>query len=280
VVSTVAILGAGPIGAGIAHTLARRAAVRQVRLIDVSANVAAGKALDIQQSGPVEGFDTRVTGLGDVLSAVGADVIVIADGHEDGEWEGDRGLALLRQLVSAGTTAPFVFAGTRQTWLMEAAARELSVPGDRIVGTAAAALTGAVRGLVALEANGSGADVAVVVAGRPPAYVIAWSTATIGGALLTERVPPHRLLALSQQLKPLWPTAPYAIAAATAPAIEGLVSGSRAHVPAMTIVDAAWGVRGRAALLPLTLGNGRVLAHQTPSLSAQERVDLLNVLAR
>jgi hypothetical protein len=228
----------------------------------------------------VEGFDTRVTGLGDVLSAVGADVIVIADGHEDGEWEGDRGLALLRQLVSAGTTAPFVFAGTRQTWLMEAAARELSVPGDRIVGTAAAALTGAVRGLVALEANGSGADVAVVVAGRPPAFVIAWSGATIGGALLTERVAPHRLLALSQQLRQLWPTAPYAIAAATAPAIEGLVSGSRAHVPAMTIVDAAWGVRGRAALLPLTLGNGRVLAHQMPSLSAQERVDLLNVLAR
>jgi len=278
--STVAILGAGPIGASIAHALARRARVRDVRLIDAAGSVAAGKALDIRQTGPVEGYDTRVSGQSDALAAVGAGVIVIADGHESGEWEGDRGLALVRQLVTAGSAGPFVFAGPRQTWLMEAAAQELGVPADRMAGTAAAALTGAVRGLVALEVNGSGADVSVVVTGRPPAFVIAWSSATIGGALVTDRVPAHRLLAISNQVKSLWPTGPYAIAAATAPVVEGLLSGTRAHVPAVTIVDVEWGVRNRAALLPVTLGDGRVQARHTPSLSAQERVDLMNALAR
>ncbi len=73
-VSTVAIIGAGPIGASIAHTLARRARVRNVRLIDAASSVAVGKALDIKQSGPVEGFDTRVSGDGNVLAAAGASV--------------------------------------------------------------------------------------------------------------------------------------------------------------------------------------------------------------
>lgn len=277
---TVAILGAGPIGASIAHTLARRARVRDVCLIDAAASVAAGKALDIKQSGPVEGYDTRVSGDGDALAAVGASVIVIADSHESGEWEGDRGLALVRQLVSAGATGPFVFAGPKQTWLMEAAAAELGIAADRILGTAAAALTGAVRGLVALETNGSGADVSLVVTGRPPAFVIAWSSATIGGALITDRVPAHRLLAISNQMKGLWPTGPYAIAAATAPIVEGLLSGTRAQVPAVTIVDRDLGVRNRAALLPVTLGNGRVLAQHKPTLSQQEHVDFMNALTR
>ena len=277
---TVAILGAGPIGASIAHTLARRARVRDVCLIDAASNVAAGKALDIKQSGPVEGYDTRVSGEGDALAAGGASVIVIADGHESGEWEGDRGLALVRQLVSAGAMGPFVFAGPKQTWLMEAAAAELGIAADRILGTAAAALTGAVRGLVALEVNGSGADVSLVVTGRPPAFVIAWSSATVGGSLVTDRVPAHRLMAISQQVKSLWPTGPYAIAAATAHVVEGLLSGSHAHIPAVVIVDREWGVRNRAALLPVTLGNGRLLARHSPSLSQQEHVDFMNALTR
>ena len=278
--STVAIIGAGPIGASIAHTLARRARVRDVRLIDAASNVAAGKALDIKQSGPVEGYDTRVSGDGDVLAAAGAGVIVIADTHESGEWEGERGLAIVRELVAAGATSPFVFAGPKQTWLMEAAAQELGVPADRLAGTAAAALGGAVRALVALEVNGSGADVSLVVTGRPPAFVVAWSSATIGGSLITDHVAPHRLAAISQQLKGLWPAGPYSIAAATAPVVEGLLTGSRAHVPAVVIVDRELGVRNRAALLPVTLGNGRVLARHRPSLSQQEHGEFMNALTR
>jgi len=162
---------------------------------------------------------------------------------------------------------------------MEAVVRELGVPGDRIVGTAAAALAGAARALVALEVNGSGADVSLVVAGRPPAFVIAWSSATIGGALITDHVPAHRLVAIAQQTKGLWPTGPYAIAAATAPVVEGLLFGSRAQIPAVTIVDQEFGVRHGAALLPVSMGNGRVLARHSPSFSPQERVDFMNALS-
>jgi len=122
--SSAAILGAGPIGSAIAHRLAERARVGEIKLIDEAGAVAAGKALDIRQAGPVDGYDTSISGAADVLSATGADVIVFADPVADGEWEGERGLALVQRLVRAGTSATFVFAGPKQTSLMEAAARE------------------------------------------------------------------------------------------------------------------------------------------------------------
>jgi malate dehydrogenase len=276
--STIAILGAGPIGAGIAHSLALRARVRDVRLIDAAATVAAGKALDIRQTGPVEGYDTRLSGMGDPLAAVGADVIVLADSHADGEWEGDKGLALVRQLVAAGASGPFVFAGHNQIWLMEAVVRELGVGSDRVVGTAAPAMVMAARGLAGLEVNGSGVDVALTMCGNPPALTVAWSSATIGGSLVTDRVPSHRVLAISQQLKKLWPPGPYAIATATAPVIEGLISGTRRDTPGVTVLNGEFGQRGVACLLPLSLGNGRIQSRIVPSLSPQERTDVVNSL--
>ena len=49
----VAIIGAGPLGGALAHTLAARDRVREVRLIDDDERIAAGKAIDIRQASPV-----------------------------------------------------------------------------------------------------------------------------------------------------------------------------------------------------------------------------------
>ena len=276
-VPTVAILGAGPIGSAIAQRLCQRGRVRDLLLIDATANAAAGKALDIQQSGPVEHFDTRVSAAGDVLASTHADVIVVADEIAGGEWEGDRGLTLLRQLVRAGTTSPIVFAGPHQTGLMETGWRELKMNPQRMVGTAASAMSGAARALAGLELNLSGVDLAVV--GRPPAFTIAWSAASVEGCLLPDRIPAHRLLALSASLSKLWPPGPQAIGAATAPLVEALLTGSRRLHPALTVIDGEYGARGKAVMLPLEIGIGVIRRHVLPSLSPQERTELMNAIA-
>ena len=276
-VSTVAILGAGPIGASIAHRLAQRQRVSAVVLIDASASAAAGKALDIAQSGPVDRFDTSLAATDRVLDAVGASVIVVADEIAAGEWEGERGLALMTQLARAGTKAPLVFAGPRQLWLMERSFREARMEANRLVGTASSAIAAAARAWAGLEIGLSAADVAVV--GRPPQFVVGWTAALAGGAALAERIPPHRLLALRASLEKLWPPGPLAIASSTAPVVEALVAGSRRLHPAMTILDDVPGARGRAAMFPLELGQGRVLSRQMPALSPQERTELMNAIA-
>jgi len=278
--SVVSILGAGDIGAATAYALARRSRVREVRLVDTAANVAAGKALDMRQSGPIEHFDTPITSRGDALDAVSADVIVIADAFVDGEWEGERGLALIKQLLRAGSKAPIVCAGPKQAWLMEAAVREAGVPADRIVGSASSAVHSGVRALAALEVNGSGVDVSVAVVGRAPGFTIGWTSATFGGSTLTSQIPPHRMLAISDMLKKMWPPKPQAIGAATAMIVEGLLGGSRRHLFATTVLDGEYGERGVATMVPLELGGRKIIRRIEPTLSTQERVEFLNGLSR
>ncbi len=230
------------------------------------------------QSGPISHFDTRLTATDDPLAATGAEAIVLADDMASGEWQGDKGLALVQRLVRAGTLAPFVFAGPNQTWLMEMAHTELKVAGDRLVGTASSGLVGAIRAVAGVELGLNGID--VVVTGRPPQFVIGWSAATVAGTLVTDRVPAHRLLAISQSIRKLWPPAPQAIAAPTALVVEGLIIGSRKLHQALTILDGELGVRRVAAMLPLRLGHGRVLDRIVPSLSPQERTQLITELGR
>jgi malate dehydrogenase len=271
--SVAAILGAGDIGAAVAERLARRGRFRAVRLIDADLNVATGKALDILQSGPVHGFDTDVSAAGDALAASGASAIVIADEVGGGEWEGERGLGLVRQIVRAGMTAPLVLAGPQQIWLLEKACAELGVDAGRLVGTAPSALAAAARALAGLELDASGADVDLAVAGRPPALVVGWSAATSAGTLLVDRVAAHRLVAVTQSIRRMWPPGPQAVAAATAPIVEALVFGSRRLHPALAIRDGVAGAREQATMLLVSLGRGRILERVIPSLSPQERTE-------
>jgi malate dehydrogenase len=276
--SVVCILGAGDIGAATAYALARRSRVRDVRLVDSAESVAAGKALDMRQSGPIERFDTPITSRGDVLDAVGADVVVIADAFAEGEWEGERGLALIQQLARAGSTAPIVCAGPKQTWLIEAAVREAAVPAHRIVGSASSAMHSGARALAALELNGSGVDVSMAVVGRAPGFTVGWTSATFAGSALTGLIAPHRMVAISETLKKMWPPKPQAIGAATAVVVEALIAGSRRHLYATTVLEGEYGERGVASMMPLVLGDRKIVRRVDPTLSTQERVEFLNGL--
>ena len=94
----VAIIGAGELGGAIAHALARSNLVRSITLIDETRRVAAGKALDIAQAAPIEGFATQVSGATDVSMAAGASIVILADRVTGGEWQGEDGLVLLKRL--------------------------------------------------------------------------------------------------------------------------------------------------------------------------------------
>src|SRR5690349_15676590 len=75
----IALIGAGNIGGTLAH-LAGLKDLGDVVLFDVFGGVAAGKALDIMQSGPVEGFDAHMSGGSDYHAIAGADVVIVTAG--------------------------------------------------------------------------------------------------------------------------------------------------------------------------------------------------------
>src|SRR5512145_1002403 len=101
--SFIAIVGAGAIGGALAHKLAQRGRIAEVRLIDPAGSVARGKALDILQASPIESSSTRVTGSEAIEAAAGAAAIAIADAASgSGELTGEGALQLVRRLAAIG----------------------------------------------------------------------------------------------------------------------------------------------------------------------------------
>ena len=75
----IALIGAGNIGGTLAH-LAAQKELGDIVLFDVVEGVPQGKALDLSQCGPVEGFDVNLTGTNDYKDIAGADVIIVTAG--------------------------------------------------------------------------------------------------------------------------------------------------------------------------------------------------------
>jgi malate dehydrogenase len=277
--SFIAILGAGALGGALAHRLASRGRVSEVRLVDEQASLAQGKALDIQQSGAVEGFCTRLTSAGAIEAAAGADAIVVADASRgDVEHSGESGLALVKRIASIETTAPLIFAGASQRVLLARSASELHVAPRRLIGSAPGALESAVRALAGLEADATGVEVQVRVVGVPPdAAVVAWEEATAFGQPISTVLAPHRLAAISARVPRLWPPGPGVLASAAARTAEALTNGSRRRYSCFVVIEE--GSMVRVLALPIELGPGGVARVLRPALTRQEQTRLDNASA-
>ena len=279
--SFIAILGAGTLGGALAHKLAGRERVRAVRLIDPASGVAAGKALDIQQAGPIERFDTRVTAAREVDAVIGAAAVVLtgpADRPEE-DWQGEAALALLNQVADLTGRTPIVCAGASQGPLIAKCVRQLGIDPMRIFGSAPGALVSGLRALVALEAHVSPGEVAINVLGVPPARpVVPWSTATIGGYPLEDTLSPSQLARLRNRIGHLWPPpGPFVLASAAARVAEALVIGG-ARRKFACFVDDGSGEGPAARSTGVTLGPSGIETILPVALSRVERVQLENAL--
>jgi malate dehydrogenase len=273
--SFIAIIGAGPIGGHLAHKLAQRGRIREIRLIDPAGGVAEGKALDILQSSPIEGFSARLTGSDRIDAAAGADAIAIADaasGQE--EHGGEAALALVKRLTAIEMDAPIVFAGASQRDAMAKASGELGLPAARIVGSAPFALESALRALAGVVLDGTGTEITLRVLGVPPrSAVVAWEEATAHAQPIASEVAPHHIAALSARIPGLWPPGPYALGSAAARIVEAIVVGSRRRYSCFVPVRA-----GSVIAMPVELGAAGVTRIVEPALTRQERTLLENAM--
>ena len=285
----VAILGASVLGGALAHKLAGRDRVDEIRVVDPNATVAAGTALDIQQAGAIEGFRTRVVSAGDVQAAAGAAVIVLAgfarptalSEDEDENDQGEAEYAILKQVAQLDSDAVLVCADASHRPLIERGVREMKIPRARVIGSAPGALASALRALVALEVEGSPSQVALAVLGTPPHHtVISWSDATVRGQALTQLLEPQRLTRLKARVPSLWPPGPYSLASAASRVCEAIVGGGSDRAFSCFVgLDRELGARHVVSALSVVLGPQGVTRILTPSLSVHERVELENALA-
>ena len=279
--STVCIIGAGELGGATAYALARHERIRSVILIDDAAGVAAGKALDILQAGAVDGSHTHLEGSADLSRVVGAAVCVIADrsGRTSSEWQGDEGLALLNRLVPYAGDAPLVFAGPSQASLVLTAAREVHIRRERLISSAPEALCGAVKSMVALEAQCSPTEIGLTLLGAPPrGFVVPWSEASIAGHALERVLTQVQLSRIEGRVAHLWPPGPHALGLAAARVGEALITSSRRTFSVLTVLGGEFGARDRVGVLPARLSVQGIVETRVPTLNTRERVQVENAL--
>jgi malate dehydrogenase len=281
--TTAAIIGAGDIGGSIAHALARREWARHVWLVDAAGTAAAGKALDIQQAGAIEGFDTQLGGTTDVSRVIGCDVCIVADRFGSGspEWQGEEAFAPLARVIASIPGIPIIFAGANQAPLIAQFAREADCPRNLLIGSAPEALASAVRSIVAMEARCSPTEVTLTVLGTPPAgFVVPWSEASIGGYSLERVLSQVQQTRVAARAARLWPPGPYALGQAAAGVAAGILHSARRTFSVLTVLNGEFGVRGRVGAIPAILSSTGIARTRLPSLNVRERVELETALAR
>ena len=140
----IALIGAGNIGGTLAH-LAAIKELGDIVLFDVVEGVPQGKALDLSQCGPVEGFDAKIIGSNDYADIKGADVIIVTAGiaRKPGMSRDDLLGINLKVMKAVGegikNNAPnaFVICITNPLDAMVWALREFSgLPHNKVVGMA------------------------------------------------------------------------------------------------------------------------------------------------
>lgn len=272
--NTVAIIGAGELGGATAYAMATTDRVGRVLLVDAAGKVAVGKALDLQQSGPVLGFHTTLDGTDDVSRVTGCDVCVIADrfGQTSSEWQGEEGLAMLSRLTAFLPETPIVFAGAAQASLLVTAATEKHLARRRLIGSCPEALVSAVSAIVAVEAQCGPGEVSLTVLGTPGSFVVLWSEVTIGGYALDRVLSQAQLARLEARCARLWPPGPCTLGTAAAKVAEAILHSHRRSFSVLTVLGGEFGVRNRAGALPAVLGGGGILHTRAPVLTTRERV--------
>ena len=273
----VAIIGAGELGGSLAHVLARREIVRRIQLIDPSGQIAAGKALDIMQTGPIEGFSTLVAGSTDLSRVAGCALVIVADSATP-QTETDP-LLVLTQLKRLAARAVVLCAGVDGRMLVERGVRELEYSREKLIGSAPEALASAIRAVVALQVNGSVRDVVLTVLGNPPANAfVSWEDASIGGCAATRVLDEPTLRRLASQIAPLWPPGPHALAHSAAEAVAAICGVSRRAVSCFIAPDDTLGQRARVVALPVRLCASGVESLAMPALSGAAKTALDNAM--
>jgi malate dehydrogenase len=169
----IALIGAGNIGGTLAH-LAAAKALGDVVLFDVVEGVPQGKALDLSQCGPVEGFDVNIKGTNDYADIAGADVIIVTAGvaRKPGMSRDDllginlKVMKAVGEGIKANAPAAFVICITNPLDAMVWALREFSgLPHHMVVGMAGVLDSARFRHFLAEEFKVSVKDVTAFVLG-------------------------------------------------------------------------------------------------------------------
>src|SRR5690242_17411489 len=284
----VTIVGAGATGATCAEVLAQRD-YAEIVLTDIKEGLPQGKALDINQMGPILGFEATVTGTNDYADTAGSDVVVITAGlpRQPGMSRDDLVTtnekivgSVTQEVVEASPDAIIVVVSNPLDAMCHVAHRASGFPKERVFGMAGILDTARFSTFIAWETGASVKDVtAMVLGGHGDQMVPVVSATTVGGVPLTKVVSQDRIDAMVERTRKgggeivnlLGTSAWYAPGAAAAQIVDAIALDEKRVLPCTALLEGEYGLDDLYMGVPVKLGAGGVEEILELDLTDQEQ---------
>ncbi|MEW6197925.1 MAG: malate dehydrogenase [Planctomycetota bacterium] len=285
----ITIIGAGNVGATCAHWAAAKE-LGDIVLVDIVEGMPQGKALDLTQAAPVEGYDVRLTGTNDYDATTGSDLVIITSGLPRKPGMSRDQLLETNVKIVAEVTARAVEKSPKAILIvvsnpldaMVYTAHQVSgFPTQRVVGQAGVLDTARYRAFIAAEVGCSVEDVhAMLLGGHGDDMVPLPRYTTVAGIPVTQLIAPGKLDAIvtrtrngGAEIVNLLKTgsAYYAPAAATIAMAESILRDKRRVLPCAAYCDKEYKVGGYFVGVPCLLGRHGVEKVIEVELDAREK---------
>ena len=292
----VTVIGAGNVGVTLVQRLAEMEVANEVVMLDIPAteNMPAGKALDLLESGPVCGYDTRVIGTTTYEATAGSDIVVITAGipRKPGMSRDDllnTNAAIVKacteNAVKHSPNCILIIVSNPLDAMCSVALKTSKFPKHRVIGMAGVLDSARMRWFIAEALDVSMESVhAMVLGGHGDTMVPMPRFSTVNGIPITELLPKEKIEAINQRTRDggaeivkLLKTgsAYYAPSASTAEMVEAILKDKKKILPCAALLEGEYGVDGVFVGVPCKLGARGIEAIIQLNLTVEERAALL-----
>jgi malate dehydrogenase len=271
----VTVVGAGNVGATCAQVLATRD-YADVVLVDIVENLPQGKALDINQMGPILGYEPSVVGTNGYEEIAGSDVVVITAGvprkpgmsRDDLVTTNEKIVgSVVEQAVAQSPDAILVVVSNPLDAMCHVAKSVSGFPKERVFGMAGILDTARFSTFIAWKTQASAKDVtAMVLGGHGDQMVPVVSATNVGGIPLRKLVAAAEIEEMVERtakgggeiVELLGTSAWYAPGAAAAQMVDSIVLDQKRVLPCTAYLEGEYGIDGLYMGVPVKLGTGGI----------------------
>src|SRR5215212_7848180 len=283
--------GAGNVGSTVARCIADKA-LADVVIVDIADQKAAGIALDMLESCPITGSDSRIIGGSDYSQTANSDVVVITSGvprkpgmSRDDLLNVNFGImkAVTEQVVKHSPNCIIVPVANPLDAMCQAVYRLSGFPRERVIGMAGVLDSARMRTFIAMELNVSVENVhAFVLGGHGDTMVPLPRYSTVAGVPITELLPADQIAGIVKRTaeggaeitKLVGTSAWYAPGLAAAEMVEVILKDKKKILPCSVFLQGEYGVHDLYVGVPVKLGRNGIEQIIEITLTEEERAAL------